>query len=179
MPFKASLPDLTIRPAVAEDLPAVAVLHVECWRQAYAGQVDQAYLDNLDTAARLEMWRQFFSKQDTDPRFRLLLAFQAERLVGFISYAPPDSADGDIRIGALYLLRDVWSRGIGYALFTQAMEAIRAAGFTRPYLWVLDTNERAIAAYRRWGGRVDDETAAKTFPLGTQTLRELCVRFSL
>lgn len=170
-------PGLTIRTATADDLPAVAALHVKSWQQAYAGQIDQSYLDSLDVAARLDMWQQLLARTE-DPRFGLFVALKEDCLIGFISYVPPDSADGDIRIGALYLLQEVWSQGIGHQLFTQALKAFRTAGFKRPYLWVLDTNSRALQAYRRWGGKVD-ENRVKEARMGTQKVREFCITFAL
>lgn len=42
------LDQLRISCASYDDLPEVAQIHVTSWKQAYVGQVPQAYLDNLD-----------------------------------------------------------------------------------------------------------------------------------
>ena len=49
--------DLRISSASYDDLPEVARIHVTAWKQAYAGQVPQFCLDNLDVGERLRRWQ--------------------------------------------------------------------------------------------------------------------------
>jgi hypothetical protein len=46
----------------------------------------------------------------------------------------------------------------------------------RAYLWVLDTNRRAVAAYERWGGLVEHDRL-KRYEIGGQPVKEVSVSF--
>lgn len=48
--------DVAIRPARAGDARGIASVHVESWRQAYKGLVDQAVRDGLDIAELEKIW---------------------------------------------------------------------------------------------------------------------------
>ena len=50
----------TIRPAAAADIPALARIHVQGWRDAYGGAVDQDWLGRLDEDAQAAQWREWF-----------------------------------------------------------------------------------------------------------------------
>jgi len=66
----------------------------------------------------------------------------------------------------------------GYQLFKHACAELQRDGFTRAHLWVLDTNDRAIAAYERWGGLVEHDRL-KDDEIGGQPVKEVCVSFLL
>ncbi len=174
----AALTGITVRPATYEDLPTIAELHVKAWQQAYIGQIDQSYLDSLDAAKRLDMWQQIFSKQDA--RHGLLLAEVAGHAAGFISYGPPREAappGSDVEIGALYTLSPYWSKGVGFRLFTTAHAHFKDQHYKQSYLWVLDTNHRAIESYRRWGGQFQEGLMNQL--IGTKNVQEFCVVFDV
>jgi hypothetical protein len=46
-----------VRPAVLQDAPAIAAVHVATWRDAYAGLLPDDFLDGLDVDQRAERWR--------------------------------------------------------------------------------------------------------------------------
>ncbi len=52
-------------------------------------------------------------------------------------------------ISKLYILEWFCGKGIGYRLITEAEELIKLKGYQSVWLWVLDSNERAIAFYER------------------------------
>lgn len=49
---------MNVRFATIDDAPAIASVHVEAWRHAYAGVLPQATLDGLSVDARARMWSQ-------------------------------------------------------------------------------------------------------------------------
>ncbi|MBU6474840.1 MAG: GNAT family N-acetyltransferase [Alphaproteobacteria bacterium] len=167
--------DIKIRSAAIDDLPALAALHVRAWQQAYVGQLEQSYLDSLDVTKRLEDWRQKFSGM----KGGILLACAPDgSLAGFLAYNPPREPvpEGcDIEIGALYTLQPYWSQGVGYRLYAAAQEIFKAQGRVQSCLKVLDSNSRAIAAYKRWGGIVRPGHA--DLQIGGKNVQELCVVF--
>lgn len=65
-----------------------------------------------------------------------------------------------LEVRSLYVRAEMYGRGIGYALLTEAI------GPAPAYLWVLDGNDRAIAFYERQGFRFDG--CSKTERVGTE-----------
>lgn len=88
------------------------------------------------------------------------------------------SMKGKGEIYAIYLLKEFWSKGVGFSLFKKAGEALLKAGFSECYLWVLDTNKNAIDSYLRWGGSLAG-ALSKNEHIGSQPIKEIVVRFSL
>lgn len=170
--------NICVRPITDADLSAVANAHVLAWQQAYVGQMPQSYLDTLSPESRLDGWRKSYAAKRDDPRFGTLVAEVDGAVAGFLSYGPPrDEVLADHHeIFAVYLTAPYWSTGAGYALFCSAMATLKQAGAQKVYLWVLATNDRALTAYRRWGGRVDERTT-KTLDVGGATLKEIAVFF--
>jgi GNAT superfamily N-acetyltransferase len=175
MMFNISLADAT--PA---DLPDVAHIHVRCWQESYVGQVPQAYLDGLDATARQRKWEELFDAVVKDGLPGLTVARCDGKLVGFISYslARDNDRSGQGEIYAVYLLKEYWNKGLGFRLFDTAGARFRAAGVIKAYLWVLDTNENAIRAYARWGGRIEPGYV-KNHEIGGRAVKETLVSFDL
>jgi GNAT superfamily N-acetyltransferase len=146
-----------IRQARVDDAEALAVLHHECWDDAYTGLVPQQVLDDWrrDLAGRVERWRQQLGERQST-----LLAEADDGPVGFVRTGP--GRDDDIDLGleliALYVRAAWWSTGLGRSLFEQAMGDLPA------YLWVVEGNARAIRFYERQGFRRDG--SSKEMPEG-------------
>src|SRR5262249_6328531 len=113
---------MIIRAATQDDIPAIAQLHVQGWKGAYGGIVNQSYLDSLDEKAREKQWREWFDPQNNPVQ----IAFDDEgNPAGFINYGrlrtpPPGSSPirplYSAEIFALYLLPQYYRQGIGTAL---------------------------------------------------------------
>lgn len=172
--------NLTVHIAMYADLPEIAEIHVRVWQQAYRGQMPQDVLDGLDPVARLRSWQEAFTENKDDERFDILLARISGRAVGFLSYGPArdDDRGGGTEVYAIYVLEDCWSKGIGCALFTTLANKLKEKGEKQTYLWVLDTNQKALKAYRKWGGIVEN-TRIKSISIGGQPLKEISVLFNL
>jgi len=171
------LAEVRISSASYEDLPEVARIHVAAWKQAYISQVPQAYLDRLDVEQRLQQWREQYS----DRRVSGLLVANVKRQAGgFICFGRARDQDRQDwgEIYAIYVLQTHWAGGLGYQLYKHACAELQRDGFTRAYLWVLDTNDQAIAAYKRWGGLVEHDRL-KDHAIGGRPVKEVSVSFLL
>jgi L-amino acid N-acyltransferase YncA len=157
-----------IRPARYADAPAIARVHVESWRETYAGLIPQHYLDTLDVATRSERWvRRIADKRST----HVFVAECEGRVVGFASGGPPQQPElgFDGELFTLYLLRSHQGRGLGRSLFESVAATLRGEGRREMYCWVLRGNDTE-AFYRHLGG---ERRQSKTVELGAPLVEDL------
>ncbi|GAA4676645.1 GNAT family N-acetyltransferase [Frondihabitans cladoniiphilus] len=157
--------EATIRWAAVDDARGVAVVHVETWRAAYAGLIDDAVLAGLDVDRRTAGWTRWITHslagEETDgpgvPPQKLVVADVDGRVVGWAGFGPgrDEGTAGRGELGGLYVHPAFWSQKIGHALVDRVEAELTAAGFASAYLWVLDGNERAIRFYERHGWAAD------------------------
>jgi GNAT superfamily N-acetyltransferase len=144
---------IVYRECMPDDAPAIAGLHIQCWREAYAGMVPQAILDAADVGERTENWRKNFVANT----HLTLAALDASDAVGFIHAGPPrenlfEGMDG--HVGALYVLKSHYRQGIGAALLRRAAAWwLDRDGHTMA-LGVLAENLPARQFYEALGGRL-------------------------
>ncbi len=140
---------IEIRGATPDDIPAIALVHVEADRDTYSALFGpRAYA--LELGESELRWRTALGDGDT-----LLVASCGGDIVGL------GHARGD-RIGALYLLRSHQRRGAGSALLRGLLAALNRQGIPEARLDVVAANENAIAFYRAHGA----------FPVGRRINRD-------
>jgi ribosomal protein S18 acetylase RimI-like enzyme len=87
------------------------------------------------------------------------VADAAPRIVAFVNFGPlrDDDADRDsvAEVYAIYCLAEFWDRGIGRGLMEAALASLGDLDYAEVKVWVLDTNRRAIAFYRKLGFSAD------------------------
>lgn len=153
---------VTVRDAQLEDAPAIAAIHVGCWRHAYRSLVPQALLDSLDAGAREAQWRRVLGEDGAAPErgATLVSIDDAGAVTGFAQTGVPQDGSGDGDTGelyAIYLDPDAIGTGVGRELLGAATERLRAAGFMRARLDVLPGNARAIHVYESAGWHASGE----------------------
>ena len=159
----------TLRLANPSDAYALAEMHVATWQVAYRGLLPDDFLDGLSVEARAERWQHILTGS---PR-QTWVACEVERVVGFVStgICRDDDAlpDRTGEIYGLYVHPDKWRLGIGALLMTQAVHALKLAGYADATLWVLRGNRRARDFYEASGfvpdgaAKVDTNAAGISF----------------
>ncbi len=152
-----------VRPITLDDVPEVAVLHVQIWREAYAGLMPDAYLADLDAEAFAASRRDRLAAGIPVGGVDLVALDPAGQIVGFGVAGPGRDEDrpGDWELFAINALRR--ARGTGLADLMIA----KLVGERPAYLWVLPENARARAFYARHGFGPDG--VSKPFPPTGQT----------
>ena len=169
---------VSVRDAQPDDVDGVARVHVQGWRESYAGFLSVAALAGLSVEERARMWRYAFAKPD--PRAKFLVAEAAEgEIVGFARGGPRRSEGGvplgtEAEIYAVYLLDKVKRQGIGRRLMAGVFEHLAAQGFASVGLWVLTGNAAARRFYESLGGRAGEE---QELALRGETVTEIAYRF--
>lgn len=132
---------MIIAKAVFEDAKAIASVHVESWKQAYRGIIDQDFLDNLKEENRLKMWKESLSSKKDDEVVYVAKNKEGD-IIGFASFGKERTerygVDGELY--AVYLLEDYKGEKIGTKLFRAGVEHMRNVGMTSLLVWVLADN---------------------------------------
>jgi ribosomal protein S18 acetylase RimI-like enzyme len=141
-----------IMPAGPGDAAQLARVHVQSWRETYAGILPQPYLDAMSIPRHARQWRRRLMSTDEVT----LAAEGAEGLVGYCSggdarWRTPNEAE----ITTLYVLGQAQGAGLGRRLLTDTARVLAARGAKTLVIWVLQDNLAARAFYERLGGRLE------------------------
>src|SRR5436190_9558064 len=138
---------IRIRRATPKDATAIARVHVETWRSAYAGLLPDTLLARMSDVRQTAWW----SRAIADPREArgIFVADDEERgVIGFGSCGPvreiPEGLDGtEQRVGevfTLYVESDFQNQGLGRRLLDAMFRQLDADGFDTVVLWMLADN---------------------------------------
>ena len=105
---------------------------------------------------------------------RSVLASEAGRPVGWVTYganrdADADSSTGEVR--AIFVHPGAWRHGVGAALLTTALEGLGGMGYDCATLWSFADNDRANAFYERHGFSRDGGEQRREFSAGALEVR--------
>ena len=144
-------PQTMIRPARVEDADTIARLHVDGWRETYAGILPDDVLAGLDVTEKAEMWTRALASPDLDA---FVGGGSEDALTGFACARErtnvPDTFEGEFQ--AIYVLKAGQGIGLGHGLMTAMARALNARGFRSAALRVARENAPARAFYARLGG---------------------------
>jgi GNAT superfamily N-acetyltransferase len=161
---------IRVRQAQAGDAPAIARVHVDSWRTAYAGIVAGEFLASLFYESREQMWSQMLSSP-TNQSFVHVAETADGQIVGLVCAGPVREGDDTFKgeIYALYLLQSYQRQGIGRLLFRASARELERRGMTSLLVWVLAANP-ARRFYEAMGGQYVGE---KEIEIGEQRLVEV------
>ena len=137
-----------IRQATAADARAVALVHLETWRVAYAHAFPREALDDM-SAERVE------ARTEMHRRAPPLVAEQEGEIVGFVSVGSGLDPATDGELYAIYVHPDHWGEGHGRDLIAAGEQRLRELGHEQAVLWVLEDNPRARRFYEAAGWTFD------------------------
>ena len=142
---------LTVRPPREGEAAWMAQVHVRAWEQAYSGLMPEHFWDGQALETRTEYWNQTLA--DPQQRSRTRVAEANGAVVGIAQVGPPrdDDADVDYEVHLIYLLEEHHGSGAASDMLTDLLTDSSA------YLWVLKSNPRAQAFYRKHGFEPDGE----------------------
>ena len=162
---------ISIRNAEPADAAALARVHVDAWRTAYAGILPADFLAGLSYERSESNWRQAIAAMD--PGATVLVAETAEgEVVGFANGAPEREGNADYRgeVYSIYILKEFQRKGAGRLLLTAIARRLLADGYETLLLWVLKGNFPARRFYAAMGGK---PVAEKTITIGDTELVEV------
>jgi len=172
---------MLIRPMLIPDAHQVAAINVRAWQRAYAGIVNDAFLQAFDSEQREINWRRGLESQPT-----LILRFVAEGendegILGYVCGLENRSKDllpdCDSELWAIYVDPARMRSGVGAALLGHFSSELKTRGLHRFAVWVLKDNQIGRAFYAKQGGKLS--AAEKEVVIGGQTLVEVSYEFEL
>jgi ribosomal protein S18 acetylase RimI-like enzyme len=165
-------PTIKIRPAWANDAPALARVHVDAWRTTYRGTLPAEGLAGLSYDRREHGWSEVLALLPEQRHFIFVAQDQTGQVVGFSSAGRETSGDPVYKseLYAIYILEEHQRRGLGRRLMHAALDGLVQAGYTAMLLWVLADNVGGRRFYEMLGGRVLREKPIEIFGV---TIKEL------
>lgn len=175
-PLMTELPPF--RRARPDDAAEIARVHVQTWRETYAGLLPTQRIDQQSEADRTRQWRELLGPGRRAPA--VFVAIPDGRIEGFVSLGPQRSGalkerGFDAEVSALYLTRAVQGRGLGRLLMSAAAHHLLDRGGRGLALWALSANRRAGGFYAALGGvrvaeRSDRDGPQQAFGWGDPTI---------
>jgi GNAT superfamily N-acetyltransferase len=146
---------ILLRAATSSDWEAIAALHAEASRVAYAGILDPHYLAVTIKVEKRQLWHdRLVSNVDTFGR-KIVVADAGGMVAGFACLLVEHEPEWGVYLHNLYT--DARWRGQGIARLTlaAAIRELSEIDLRRPlHLTALARNTPACAIYDKWGGRV-------------------------
>ena len=134
---------MRIRHATEADFPEIAAVHIQSWRDAYLGVLPAEFLGDPLEQEFTRYWYDIEIQNDDT-----VMVAEEGSLAGFIAiWCRPEPY-----IDNLHVLPSFRSKNIGSALMRSAAQKLITQGHTTAYLWVFESNDKAIRFYDRLGG---------------------------
>jgi ribosomal protein S18 acetylase RimI-like enzyme len=132
---------MQIRKATADDAWGIANVHIESWKETYAGIINQDYLDSLKIEDRLGLWESSLSQ--IPQQSAVFVAVNPDNeIVGFASFGKERTGkfltDGELY--AIYILKKYQRGKLGLNLLQAGVGQLLEQGYTSMLVWVLEEN---------------------------------------
>jgi ribosomal protein S18 acetylase RimI-like enzyme len=138
-----SLDSITLREAVAADIPALAELHVTTWNATYNTT------HGPTIATRTGQWNQVFAKQSRRD-FVLVLEDKHGRLIGF-TWGRPHEGDTEGELSKIYLRWEYHGLGLGRRLIVETARRFLERGI-HSFVLFAELSNPTLGFYDRMGG---------------------------
>lgn len=141
---------IDIRKAEPLDAPEIAEVHLEAWRNAYAGIIPHKALTAMINRRGADWWANAIRRAAT-----VLVVEIGGAIAGYATIgknrARELSEQGEIY--ELYMLPEYQGIGLGSRLFSAARRTLADHGLKGMVVWALEENQNALSFYTGAGGR--------------------------
>jgi ribosomal protein S18 acetylase RimI-like enzyme len=141
---------IDIRRAEPRDAPAIADVHHEAWRGAYAGIIPHRALNAMINRRGSEWWANAIRRAAT-----VLVVEIGGKVAGYTTVGRNRARElpqqGEIY--ELYLRPEYQGVGLGSRLFAAARQKLADHGLKGMVVWALEDNTNALSFYAGAGGR--------------------------
>jgi ribosomal protein S18 acetylase RimI-like enzyme len=131
----------SVRLAWPHEAPQIAAIQRRAWTAQLPGDLAQTLLASVSESEMTEAWQTAITRPP-QASYRVLVAVEAGRVVGFASTMPSPDEDsdpgGDGQIEEFVVDPPAQQRGHGSRLLNACADTLRSDGFRRAYCWVAD-----------------------------------------
>ncbi|WP_212511915.1 GNAT family N-acetyltransferase [Acinetobacter seifertii] len=158
------LNDTDICIAIFKDALSIAEVHVQGWKETYAGMVKQEILDELNVLDKEQLWKEI----SRSPNHKLFIYTENGVVKGFLDgYLNPEN--NVTENFAFYLLKEVQKQGIGRELFQKFYQCALNQGYAFIRLEVFNKNPSRFF-YEKMGAKLIGEAELPEFGFGITEL---------
>jgi len=145
---------MKIRRATSSDLQYITAIHVESWKDAYSNVLPAEFITGQLDRALAQHWRHIEIRNKD-----IVLIAEEDLPVGFISVwcRPIPFIDN------LHVRPSHRSKNIGSALMKAVAEELIKKEHRTAYLWVFESNKKAMRFYERLGGTQKEQAMKNIF----------------
>ena len=134
---------MIIRRAINIDLPQIAKIHIESWRNSYSNVLPADFLKGPLEQTLKRHWEEVEVRNDD-----IILIAEEDELLGFIVvWCRPIPFIDNLHVKPIHR-----SKRVGSALLKTAAESLLKRKQMTGYLWVFESNNDAIRFYEKHGG---------------------------
>lgn len=139
---------VAVRPGRPDDVPALAAVHVQAWRETYPGILSDELLANLRVEDHERLWTTILTGEWASG---VVVGLLDDVVSGFaFAYPSPEpDAPRDLELNMIYALERAKGTGLGQAMLDAAI------GERPALVWVAINNPRARGFYARNGFQPD------------------------
>lgn len=153
-----------IRLANRDDAEAIALVHVQSWKETYTEYMNPEVLNKKTVEVRKKLWEIVLNDQDQ----KVWVYEKDGKVLGFSdAYFAPDRFEAELR--AIYILQSAQGRGLGKQFLEQLFEILRDKKYQKLSVYVLDRNPSRYF-YEKMGAKCVEEVDASGYG---QDLKEL------
>jgi GNAT superfamily N-acetyltransferase len=147
---------MLLRDATLDDACSIAAIHAASWRAFYRGALSDSYLDSDILPDRQQVWHSRLSVPHEDQKVVIALFDNEPR--GFVCAFRDHDASWGTLVDNLHVAAAWHRNGLGTRLLSEVRGwAERRGSIAGIYLWVIQSNQRALAFYQAQGGRIAGE----------------------
>ena len=145
---------MKIRRARRSDFQAIAAIHTESWKDAYSEVLPSEFLDWKINRDFIQHWNEVKIRNED-----VLLVAEEGLVIGFIAVwcRPVPFIDN------LHVRPSKRSKKVGSALMRAVAKELINQGHKTAYLWVFESNQKAIRFYERLGGIQKEQSTKSVF----------------
>lgn len=146
------------RLALPSEAERLAAIQRRSWQQQFPADVATHILGHVDLADMTQSWQAAITRPPL-AKFRVLVAVEEGRPVGFAAVGPADDPDADpaqdALVGEFIIDPPAQHHGHGSRLLNAVADTLRADGFTRATWWVRSNDDRLRALLQSSGWAAD------------------------
>ncbi len=141
---------MELRVATEHDIPLIAAVHAQSWRDSYRGIFPDEFLEDLVDQDRLIEWQRRIHYPK--PNQHVIVATQDNQILGFICLYGNESEQWGCFIDNLHVAKEAQGTGVGKQLMQSAAQwASDTSEHKGLYLEVLEDNFKARKFYLALG----------------------------